>query len=171
MTIFGRNFQTKYTPLLLGLAALTILVGALVLSSTYSAEVLAQGGPDLVVAQQPSSGGTDFVICGDTVNNPCKIDHLFIVMVMIINYLIAMAGLVALLFIIIASVQMTMSRGESWLVDSKKKLGGAIIGLVLVVLAFVLVNSLFAGSLALGIKNGGLLLTNPKQYIQSQDTK
>lgn len=165
MTIFGRKYHTKYAPILLGLAALTILVGALVLSSTYSIEVLAQG------SQSPTqTGGTDFVICGDKVDNPCKIDHLFIAMVLIINYLIAMAGLVALLFIIIAGVKMTMSRGEAWLVDAKKQLGSAIIGLVLVALAFVLVNSLFTGSFALGVKDGALLLTNPKEYIKKYDT-
>lgn len=164
MTIFGRNYKTKFTPLLLGLAALTILVGVFILSTTYSVEVLAQ-------TQQDTPSGTDFVICGDTVDNPCKIDHLFLVVVMIINYLIAMAGLVALLFILIAGVQMTMSRGEALLIEAKKRLSGAIIGLVLVALAFVLVNSLFTGSFKLGVTDGSLILTNPKEYIKKQNTQ
>lgn len=162
MTIFGRKYKTKFTPVLLLLAALTILMGVFVLSSTYSTEVLAQ-----TPQQNTDSSSGGFVICGDQVDNPCKIDHLFIALVMIINYLIAMAGLVALLFIVIAGVQMTISRGETGLIQSKKKLGGAIFGLVLVALAFVLVNSLFSGSFALGIKDAGLILTNPKAYIQS----
>lgn len=162
MTIFGRKYKTRFTPVLLLLAALTILMGVFVLSSTYSTEVLAQ-----TPQQNTDSSSGGFVICGDQVDNPCKIDHLFIALVMIINYLIAMAGLVALLFIVIAGVQMTISRGETGLIQSKKKLGGAIFGLVLVALAFVLVNSLFSGSFALGIKDAGLILTNPKAYIQS----
>lgn len=173
MIIFGKKFKTKYTPLLLGLAAVVVLVAGLVASSTYSMEVLAQtsnNNPPLpsttqeVIADQGQGG---FVICGDRADEPCTIDHLFIALVMIINYLISVAGLVALLFIVIAGVQMTMSRGEEWYTAAKKRLIGAVIGLFLVGLAFVLVNSLFAGSLSLGLKNGGLILTNPKQYIET----
>lgn len=166
MTIFGRNYKTKFTPLLLGLAAVAVLVGVFVLSSTYSVEVLAQT-PSQQMTDEPGSGG--FVICGDQVDNPCKIDHLFIALVMIINYLITMAGLVALLFIVIAGIQMTASRGESGLIESKKRLAGAIFGLILVAMAFVLVNTLFSGSFSLGVKDAGLILTNPKAYINKEN--
>lgn len=167
MSIFDRKLKTKYTPLLLGLAAVAVLFGALVLSSTYSLEVLAQT-PNQQMTDAPGQSG--FVICGDQVDNPCRIDHLFIVLVMMINYLISVAGLVALLFIVIAGVQMTMSRGEEWLRAAKGRLTGAVIGLFIVALAFILVNSLFAGSFNLGIRNGALILTNPKQYIQQTNS-
>ncbi len=167
MTILGKEFKTKYSPLLLGVATVIILVGALIVSSTYSVQVLAQTKtPSDQMTQQP--GGSGFVICGNQADNPCTIGHLFIAIVMIINYLISVAGLVALLFIVIAGVQMTMSRGEEWHTAAKKRLGGAVGGLVLVALAFVLVNSLFTGSLNLGIRDGALILTNPKAYIQKQ---
>lgn len=169
MKIFGQNYKTKWTPLLLGLGTLAVLVGAFVLSSTYSIEVLAQTPtPQQQMTDNP--GGSGFVICGNEVDNPCRIDHLFIALVMIINYLISVAGLVALLFIVIAGVQMTASRGEGMLTTAKKRLTGAVIGLVLVALAFVLVNSLFAGSFALGIRDGGLILTNPKAYLEKTNT-
>ncbi len=174
MDIFGKNLKTKFTPLLLGIAAVVILIGGFVASSTYSLEVLAQAQPSSTLKPpattqevRDNQGQGGFVICGDRVSEPCTIDHLFIVLVMIINYLISVAGLVALLFIVIAGVQMTMSRGEEWYTAAKKRLIGAIIGLALVGLAFVLVNSLIAGSLSLGLKNGGLILTNPRAYIEN----
>ncbi|QQS22855.1 hypothetical protein IPM19_04500 [bacterium] len=117
------------------------------------------------------SGRSGFVICGNTVDTPCNVTHLFRAMVIIINYLITMAGLVAVLFIIISGVQIIISQfnggDQSKLTAAKRKLGGAVGGLVLVAIAFVLVNSLLAGSLNIGIRNGGLILSNPREYINS----
>lgn len=117
------------------------------------------------------SGKSGFVICGNTVDTPCNITHLFRTMIIIINYLITMAGLIAVLFIIISGVQIIMSQfsgaDQSKLTAAKKKLGGAVGGLVLIAIAFVLVNSLLAGSLNIGIRNGGLILSNPREYINS----
>ncbi len=114
------------------------------------------------------TGKSGFVICGNTVDTPCNVTHLFRGMIIIINYLITMAGLVAILFIIIAGIQIIGSQfsgDQSKLTQGKRKLGGAVGGLVLVAIAFVLINSLLAGSLNVGIKNGGLILSNPKEYI------
>ena len=79
-----------------------------------------------------------------------------------------MAGFVAVLFIVIAGVQMTMSQGQELHKQAIQRLSGAIIGLVLVAVAFVLVNSLLEGSLNLGIKQGGLILSNPRDYINQE---
>ncbi len=124
------------------------------------------------------SGGSGFVFCGNTVDTPCNITHLFRTMIVIINYLISMVGLIAILFIVIAGVQMIISQGaipgkagdETQLTAAKKRLGGAVTGIVLVAIAFVLVNSLLAGSLRLGILNGAQILTNPKAYINQCET-
>ncbi|HMR55134.1 MAG TPA: pilin, partial [Candidatus Doudnabacteria bacterium] len=162
MIIFGRKIKSKFVPVLLGFFAGLILIGAFALSLTYSPEVLAQ--------TTDTSGQSGFVICGNKVNEPCRIDHLFLSLMIIINYLISVVGLVAILFIIIAGVQMTASRGQEMLTSAKKRFSGAIIGLVLVILAWVIVNSLFAGSLSVGIRDGGLILTNPRSYINKYDT-
>lgn len=115
------------------------------------------------------SGKSGFVICGNTVDTPCNVAHLFRAFIIIINYLITMAGFVAVLFIVIAGVQMTASQGQEGHKQAIQKLSGAIIGLVLVALAFVLVNSLVAGSLNLGIKQGALILSSPKEYINESE--
>ncbi len=161
MIIFGRKIKSKFLPIILGFFAIVILVGTFALSLTYSTEVL---------AQTDTSGRSGFVICGNKVNEPCRIDHLFLSLMIIINYLISVVGLVAILFIIIAGVQMTASRGQEMLTSAKKRLSGAIFGLVLVILAWVIVNSLFAGSLSIGIRDGATILTNPRAYINKYDT-
>jgi hypothetical protein len=162
MILFGKKIKTRFLPVVLGVFAVLILVGAFALSLTYSSEVL---------AQTDTSGRSGFVICGNQVDQPCRIDHLFLSMMIIINYLINTVGLVAILFIIIAGLQMTVSRGQDMLTSAKKRLSYSIYGLVLVILAWVIVNSFFAGSLSVGIRDGGLILTNPREYINKYDTQ
>lgn len=110
---------------------------------------------------------TGFVPCGDKADNPCTIKHLFAGMIAIINYLIATSGFFAVAMIVYAGFSMILARGDSAkLVKAKGRLSGAIIGIVLVSLAFVLINALFTGSFSLGVKDGALILTNPAEYIQ-----
>lgn len=112
------------------------------------------------------SGRSGFVICGNTADTPCNVAHLFRAFIIIINYLITMAGFVAVFFIVVAGVQMTASQGQEMHKQAIQRLSGAIIGLVLVAVAFVLVNSLLAGSLNLGVKQGATILTSPRNYIK-----
>lgn len=111
-----------------------------------------------------SKGG--FVICGNTADHPCQIGDLFAVFVIIINYLITMAGFVAVLAIVFAGFMMIYSQGQEQLTAAKKRFSGAIIGLVLVAAAFILINSLFAGTFSIGVCNGNSILTSPLNYIQ-----
>lgn len=107
-----------------------------------------------------------FVICGNTADHPCQIGDLFAVFVIIINYLITMAGFVAVLAIVYAGLMMIYSQGQEQLTTAKKRLSGAIIGLVLVAAAFVLINSLFAGTFSIGVCNGSSILSSPLDYIK-----
>lgn len=67
-----------------------------------------------------------------------------------INFIFALAGVVAVLFIIMAGVRFITSRGDEIQVEkAKKTLTFAIAGLVIVVFSFAIVN--FAGS-AFGLK-------------------
>lgn len=110
---------------------------------------------------------TGFVPCGDKADNPCTIAHLFAGMIAIINYLIATAGFVAVAMIIYAGLKIVWARGnQSEMASAKGRLSGAVTGVVLVSVAFILVNALFSGSFSLGIKDGSLILTNPIEYIR-----
>ncbi len=173
MNFLNKHIRSKFGPLLLASLAALVLVLMLALSTTYSESVLAQTPKDPKPTPAPTqqtiddTGESGFVICGNKVDQPCNITHLFRAFIIIINYLITMAGLVAILFIVIAGVQMTASRGEEGLRSAKQRMSGAVFGLVLVAIAFVLINSLLAGSLNLGIKNGAKILSSPKDYIQN----
>lgn len=115
---------------------------------------------------KPTAGDKGgFVPCGNTADNPCQVGHLFSAFVVIINYLISMAGFVAVLFIVYAGFQMVTSQGQEGLVAAKKRLTNAVTGLVIVALAFVLANALFAGSLSVGVRDGASILANPLDYI------
>ncbi len=183
------KFFGKSAPVILGVLIMAVLVVVLLLSSTYSTEVLAQGKKDTTQTDttkktdttqkdtqtkpaepKPTqtiddSGNSGFVICGNKADEPCNISHLFRAFIIIINYLITMAGLVAILVMVIAGVQITTSQGEERLRQAKQRMSGAVIGLILVAIAFVGINSILAGSLNIGIKNGALILSNPKEYI------
>lgn len=112
-------------------------------------------------------GSAGFVPCGNTADNPCTIGHLFKAFVVIINYLIAMAGFVAVVAIVYAGFMMIYSQGEQKLADAKKRFTGAIIGIVLVAAAFIIINSLFTGKLSVGVCNGEFVLSDPIAYINS----
>ena len=126
--------------------------------------------PSGLASAQTNGDAGGFVPCGNEVGNPCNISHLFRAFVVIINYLIGMAGFLAVLFIVVAGVQMVYSQGQDGLKDAKGRLSGAVTGMVLVSISFIVINTLFEGSLSLGIKNGGLVFTNPREYI-SQETR
>lgn len=115
----------------------------------------------------PSQDG-GFVPCGNSVDDPCNISHLFRAFIAIINYLIGMAGFVAVLFIVYSGVRMVASQGnEGSLKEARGYLSGAVIGLVLVAIAFIAINTILAsGSLGLGLKNGAQIFTDPRSYIQ-----
>jgi hypothetical protein len=108
-----------------------------------------------------------FVPCGNTAGTPCQIGHLFSAFVVIVNYLIAMAGFIAVIAIVFAGFMMIYSQGQEQLKTAKGRLSGAVVGLVLVAAAFVLINALFAGSLSIGVNDGAKVLTSPLEYIKS----
>lgn len=107
-----------------------------------------------------------FVPCGDQAGNPCTVNHLFAGMIAIINYLIATAGFIAVAMIVLSGLKMIWARGDSAkLAEAKGRIGGAVMGIILVSLAFIGVNALFTGSFSLGVRDGFLILTDPIQYI------
>ncbi len=152
------NLQTLLGKILV--SAIVVMVGAVIFSQATA--TFAQTEP-----QNGDAGG--FVICGNEADNPCKIGDLFTTFIIIINYLIAMAGFVAVLAIVYAGFMMIYSQGQEQLKEAKGRLAGAVIGLVLVAGAFVLINSLFSGRFSIGVCDGSSILTSPLEYIQKAD--
>lgn len=137
-----------------------VIVGSIVASVaiiifSQATDVLAQSGGD--------AGG--FVECGNTADKPCQVGDLFKTFIVIINYLISMAGFVAVLAIVYAGFMMVYSQGQEQLKAAKGRFAGAVTGLVLVAAAFILINALFSGSFSVGVKQGASILANPLEYI------
>lgn len=127
--------------------------------------VFAQDYVDTTKTTEGDKGG--FVLCGNTAKTPCTIGHLFAAFIVIINYLIAMAGFIAVAAIVFAGFMMIYSQGQEQLKTAKSRLSGAIIGLVLVAAAYLLINSLISGRFSIGVCDDKLILTSPLEYIQN----
>lgn len=120
---------------------------------------------------KPTNGDNGgFVLCGNTANEPCTIDHLFAAFIVIINYLIAMAGFVAVAAIVLAGFTMIYSQGQDDLKAAKGRFSGAIIGLVLVAAAYLIINSLISGRFSVGICDDQFILTSPLEYIKNYES-
>ena len=83
---------------------------------------------------------------------PCELKDLFGLLVAIYNFLLGMAGLVAFGFLIYGGVRMFLySVDEENLAAGKKTIIEALIGLAIVAMAYLLVNTLLT---ALGVESG-----------------
>lgn len=78
---------------------------------------------------------------GDPSTAPCTLDHLIILIVRMINYLTSIAALVAMYFILLAGFTLITALGNPEKIEhGKESLSHAVIGFVIVVLAFVFIN-------------------------------
>lgn len=134
---------------------------------------LASGFPMQALAQQTgSSGSFNIVQCGneDTLNSPagtepesaCTLRDLFDTGIRVINLLMIAAGVFATIRIVIAGGQMILSAGnQEMLTAGKNGLTRAVIGLVIVIISFLLINTL----VRLLVPGGEDILRNPIEFI------
>lgn len=91
-------------------------------------------------AATASSGG-GLVPCGNDSAHPCTVGDIFRLIALLTNYLITGAGVFAIVFLVIAGVNMVTSVGNpEKLKSAKNHLTYAIIGLVLVLTAYIIVR-------------------------------
>ncbi len=116
--------------------------------------------PTLVQAADPNAG-QGFVPCGSFSDNPCQLTDLFNLVIIVTNFLIDMAGIIAVFMIVFAGYSFVVAAGNAEAVTSAKKLlVNAVIGFFLVLAAFSLTNFLIFGGRVL--PNGKPLLAgNP----------
>jgi len=104
---------------------------------------------------------------GPNGENPCTFQDVFIMVAKVTNWLISMAGLVAVYNIVSAGFWMIVDMGnEEALTGRKKALSNAIIGLVIVMMAFMFINT--AVNLVLHSRCS-LDLTDPLSYLTIKD--
>ena len=102
-----------------------------------------------------------FVDCGGDGQHPCSVEDMFGLAAKLISFLLAMSGVYAVFWMVVSAVGMTLSAGNSE-AYGKAKLGltNAIIGFVIVILAFAIVNTLVNN-----VFQANVNLTNPRCYI------
>lgn len=111
-------------------------------------------------------GNGSYDKAGNKISDACTVGDLFVGVIIITNFLIAFAGLVAVFFIILSGFRMVTAAGNPGeFGKARKGLAGAVIGFVLTLIAFLLINTLINGPLNIGIENGGNILSNPLEFI------
>ncbi len=132
--------------------------------------------PDSASAQGTSSydeqaATKGIVQCGNKAADPCTVEDIFNVIVITTNLLIGMAGIIAIISIIYAGFSMVSAAGsQEGITSAKKRLSNSIIGLILVLLAFVIINAILGSTLGIGVFGGDSILSNPKCYISKAGT-
>lgn len=110
-----------------------------------------------------------FVFCGRRIDKgtpyeECKPEHLFELIYRIANYLISLAGLVAIFFIVWGGVRMLLSAGNtSAIQEAKSTIWHAILGLILTLMSYLIVG--YVAGLILPGGGGGDPLRNLMEYL------
>lgn len=82
----------------------------------------------------------------------CQLEDIFKLIANITNYLMATAGLFAVVWVVIAGFRLVAAAGnEAMIKQGKKGLTNAVLGFVLVMISYIIVNTLFT---AIGSRYG-----------------
>ena len=115
----------------------------------------------LFVPQFSSARG--IVPCGGSGEKPCTVQDIFILIARAINYLIGVAGIYAVFQIVNAGFWLMVSSGDEEKIKKwRQGLSNAVVGFVVVLLAFVFINTAVNLLLAPKCK---VDLTNPLSYL------
>ena len=115
-----------------------------------------------------SAAAQGLVPCGGATQPKCTVLHVFSLFGRLINFLIALSGFFAVFQIVRAGFSMVFAMGSSKGIEAgKDSLTNSVLGLCLVMMAYVLVNLVIVGVLDLKyteiLKNPfGYLCTDPK---------
>ncbi len=97
-------------------------------------------------------------------SRPCEWSDLFEITYRVVNYLIGMAGFVAIFYIVWGGLQMLMSAGNTTRVqEAKSTVWNAVLGLVLTLLAYLIIG--YVVSLFLPGGGAGNPITNIMDYL------
>lgn len=79
-------------------------------------------------------------------NEPCQLQHLVILIIRLVNYLITTAAIVAMYQILLSGFNLTTALGNTEKIEKAKAgLSHAVVGFAMIILAFVFVNLLVNG--------------------------
>lgn len=151
---------------LLALSAVTTLFSFTLMPSFVLAQGLVPCGNGEYSYDATQPGATPPANTGAT-DKMCTVTDLFRIVVIVTNFLIAFAGLIAVVMIVAGGLKMVTSAGNPTAYGAaKKSMLNAVIGFALTFLAFMLVNTLLTTQLGLEIKDGGNIFTNTVDFIR-----
>ena len=126
-------------------ALATVVAGGFAMLPAFAANpMIVDNSIETICASNPSSS-----ICGGGANADIRNSHgLNTTFQTIINILLSVAGIIAVVMIIISAIRFVSSRGDAGAVEkSRHTLTYSIAGLVVVILAFSIVNFVLASLL------------------------
>ena len=107
------------------------------------------------------------VPCGNNGQNPCTVIDIFTLVAQVTDWLIGIAGVYAVFKLIQAGFWMVVSAGnEEAITQRKKQIENALIGFVLVMFAFILVNTAVNVILVNEIPGCKINLQKPLDYLK-----
>jgi hypothetical protein len=126
----------------------TAFIGAAGTAHAAGLVVCGGGAGETTAAQQVSQSTSTSTMATSLTNfqsNSCQLSDIFKEAALVANGLIALAGAAAVVFIVIAGAKLLIFSGnESAIKDATNSLRDAIIGLVIVVCAFIIINTIFS---------------------------
>lgn len=97
-------------------------------------------------------GGSEVVSQGAQGSSFCQLKDVFVLIAKVTNYLIGAAGLFAIVWVVVAGFRLVAAAGnEAMIKQGKKGLTNAVIGFILVMISYLVVNTLFT---AIGSRYG-----------------
>jgi hypothetical protein len=112
------------------------------------------------------------VPCGGSTQAPCTVNDFLIGIARVTNFLISVAGIYAIYQIIFAGFNMVTSMGnDESIKQNKGQITNAVVGMVLVLLAYLFVGTVTNGILAQGDPCKKIDFANPLKYINNTQCK
>lgn len=112
------------------------------------------------------------VPCGGDGESPCTISDIFVLIARVTNYLIMMAGIYAVFKIVGGGFWLIVSSGNEEQITQKKKwVADGVIGFVLVLMAFMFVNTVVNALLVNEVESCKINLSDPLTYLKIKDNK
>ncbi len=108
-----------------------------------------------------AASAAGLVPCGGDGEHPCSVEDMFTLAAKLISFLLAMSGVYAVFWMVVSAVNMTLSAGNGEAYGKAKTgMTNAIIGFIIVLLAFAIVNTLVNN-----VFQAHVNLTNPRCYV------
>ncbi|MEO0206744.1 MAG: hypothetical protein ABIL22_08755, partial [candidate division WOR-3 bacterium] len=116
----------------------------------------------LILAAPFVAGARGLIPCGGEGENPCTVADIFVLIARVTNWLIMWAGVFAVYQFISNAFWMVVSMGnEEAITKRRSALGNAIMGLVVVFMAYMLINTAVNILLLQKVKKCRIKLSNP----------